>query len=58
MTKEPLPPERVIPASLAEAVGDLPIWFVIGGQAVRCFCPYRPSRDVDFGVHDVAGLTT
>jgi hypothetical protein len=25
-------------------------WFVIGGQAVRCFCPYRPSRDVDFGV--------
>jgi hypothetical protein len=31
-------------------VADLPYWFVIGGQAVRCFCPYRPSRDVDFGV--------
>jgi hypothetical protein len=27
-----------------------PYWFVIGGQAVRCFCPYRPSTDVDFGV--------
>ncbi len=51
-----LPPERVIPAALADAVRDLPIWFVIGGQAIRCFCPYRPSRDVDFGVVDVAGV--
>lgn len=31
-------------------MADLPYWFVIGGQAMRCFCPYRPSRDVDFGV--------
>jgi hypothetical protein len=40
----------VIPDQLCRAVEDLPYWFVIGGQAVRCFCPYRPSRDVDFGV--------
>jgi hypothetical protein len=51
-----LPPERVMPPALARAVRDLPIWFVIGGHAVRCFCPYRPSRDVDFGVTDAAGL--
>jgi hypothetical protein len=37
-------------------VQDLPYWFVIGGHAVRCFCPYRPSRDVDFGVHRPADL--
>jgi hypothetical protein len=43
-------PHRVIPAQLAQVVRDLPYWFVIGGHAVRCFCPYRPSRDVDFGV--------
>ena len=30
-------------------VEPLPYWFVIGGQAVRCLVPYRPSRDVDFG---------
>ena len=52
----PLRPERVIPPRLSEAVGDLPYWFVIGGHAVRCFCPYRPSRDVDFGVCDAASL--
>ena len=46
----PYPPEQVIPIQLRRAVEDLPYWFVIGGQAVRCFCPYRPSRDVDFGV--------
>jgi hypothetical protein len=46
----PLPPARVIPEALARAVDDVPYWFVIGGQAVRCFAPYRPSRDVDFGV--------
>lgn len=33
-------------------VEPLPYWFVIGGHAVRCICPYRPSRDVDFGVRD------
>ncbi len=43
-------PEQVIPRELACVVRDLPYWFVIGGQAVRCFCPYRPTRDVDFGV--------
>jgi len=46
----PYPPERVLPEPLARALGELPTWFVIGGQAVRCFAPYRPSRDVDFGV--------
>ncbi len=34
-----------------QGLGDLN-WFVIGGHAVRCFCPYRPSVDVDFGVHE------
>lgn len=43
-------PERIIPAPLGEVIARLPHWFVIGGHAVRCFCPYRPSRDVDFGV--------
>jgi hypothetical protein len=47
---DPYPPARVIPPDLARAVADLTTWFVIGGQAVRCFAPYRPSRDVDFGV--------
>jgi hypothetical protein len=56
MTAPPLPPERVIPRQLSAAVAELPYWFVIGGHAVRCFCPYRPSRDVDFGVVDVIGL--
>ncbi len=49
-------PEQVIPAELTAAVGDLPYWFIIGGHAVRCFCPYRPSRDVDFGVGSAADL--
>ena len=56
MSADALPPERIIPPALARAVRDLPSWFVIGGHAVRCLCPYRPSRDVDFGVRDVAGL--
>jgi hypothetical protein len=43
-------PLDVIPATISRAVAELSDWFVIGGQAVRCFCPYRPSRDVDFGV--------
>jgi hypothetical protein len=47
---------QVIPRSLGRVVDDLPYWFVIGGHAVRCFCPYRPSRDVDFGVHAPADL--
>lgn len=45
------PPREVVPAPIARALIDAPpIWFVIGGQAVRCFSPYRPSEDVDFGV--------
>lgn len=46
----PLEPTHVIGGELAAAVRDLTYWFVIGGQAVRCLCPYRPSHDVDFGV--------
>lgn len=40
----------VIPERVARALAKDPFWFVIGGHAVRCFCPYRPSDDVDFGV--------
>lgn len=53
---EPYAPTDVIPEPLAKAVADLPTWFVIGGQAVRCLSPYRPSRDVDFGVSSVPDL--
>lgn len=49
-------PTSVIPRLLGEAVADIPFWFVIGGQAVRCFCPFRPSRDVDFGVGSAKDL--
>lgn len=55
----PRSPREVLPQTVAAALGDSPYWFVIGGQAVRCFCPYRPSRDVDFGVltaKDMQGL--
>ena len=55
----PHAPREVMPAAVAAAVDDLSYWFVIGGQAVRCFCPYRPSRDIDFGVEharDAAAL--
>jgi hypothetical protein len=52
----PFTPARIMPPSLAAAVDDLPYWFVIGGQAVRCFAPYRPSRDVDFGVEAPSSL--
>jgi hypothetical protein len=45
-----LSPLEVIPPALARAVRAASYWFVIGGHAVRCFCPYRPSNDVDFGV--------
>jgi hypothetical protein len=48
--RKALDPTSVIPAPLGAAVRDIPYWFVIGGQAIRCLCPYRPSRDVDFGV--------
>jgi hypothetical protein len=53
---EARPPLDVIPEALGQAVGGLPYWFVIGGHAVRCFCPYRPSRDVDFGVQTAGNL--
>ena len=52
-------PRDVMPAAVAKALDDTRYWFVIGGQAVRCFCPYRPSDDVDFGVanaRDAASL--
>lgn len=49
-------PLDVIPARVAKALGDSRIWFVIGGHAVRCFCPYRPSNDVDLGVAKPTGL--
>ena len=56
MAEAPYSPTQVIPAGLSEAVDGMPHWFVIGGQAVRCFCPYRPSRDVDFGVNAAEDL--
>jgi len=40
----------VIPQRVAALLSDEPYWFVIGGHAVRRFCPYRPSQDVDLGV--------
>jgi hypothetical protein len=51
-----LSPGQVIPEGLSRVVDPLQYWFVIGGHAVRCFSPYRPSRDVDFGVHSATGL--
>jgi len=48
---------EVMPLALASAVDAIPYWFVIGGQAVRCFAPYRPSRDVDFGIGSPANAT-
>jgi hypothetical protein len=53
----PYGPLQVMPGALATAVEQLPHWFVIGGQAVRCFAPYRPSRDVDFGLDSPGNLT-
>ncbi len=54
----PVPRRRIRspPPDRRRAVGDLPYWSVIGGQAVRCFCPYRPSRVVDFGVRRAENL--
>jgi hypothetical protein len=50
-----------MPEAVANAVPREHYWFVIGGQAVRCLYPYRPSRDVDFGVgaaKDLKSLVT
>ena len=52
----PYSPSQIMPSVLASAVEPLPYWFVIGGQAVRCLAPYRPSRDVDFGIDKPANL--
>jgi hypothetical protein len=52
----PYTPRHVLPEALAAAVEPLPYWFLVGGQAVRCFAPYRPSRDVDFGIDSAANL--
>jgi hypothetical protein len=49
-------PEQVIPQELRPVVESIPYWFVIGGHAVRCLCPYRPTRDVDFGVREARSL--
>lgn len=46
----------MLPRELVRAVDEARYWFVIGGQAVRCFAPFRPSRDVDFGVESAADL--
>ena len=53
---EPRDPRSVMPERIARALPDDPYWFVIGGQAVRCLAPYRPSRDVDLGVRSAADL--
>lgn len=49
-------PEQVIPQELRPIVEPIPYWFVIGGHAVRCLCPYRPTRHVDFGVGEARSL--
>lgn len=51
-------PQAVLPRAVVSAVGRDPFWFVIGGHAVRCFSPYRPSNDVDFGVGSARDLAT
>lgn len=53
---DPLRPEQVIPGKLRPVVEPIPYWFVIGGHAIRCLCPYRPTRDVDFGVREATSL--
>jgi nucleotidyltransferase AbiEii toxin of type IV toxin-antitoxin system len=52
----PYRPEQVIPQELRPLVEPIPYWFVIGGHAVRCLCPYRPTRDVDFGVREARSI--
>jgi hypothetical protein len=49
-------PEQVIPQELRPVVEPIPYWFVIGGHAVRCLCPYRPTRDVNFGVREARSI--
>lgn len=49
-------PIEVLPSSVGGALADSGYWFLIGGQAVRCFAPYRPSRDADFGVSKAKDL--
>lgn len=56
LTVQPRHPVDVIPEAVSRAVAGLGSWFVIGGQAMRCFLPYRPSRDVDFGVTSAKDL--
>lgn len=46
----------MIPPLLARALASVEGWFVIGGNAVRCFVPYRPSHVVDLGVCTPAEL--
>ena len=46
----PYAPSQVLPPGVASALRGVPSWFLIGGQAVRCLTPYRPSRDADIGV--------
>lgn len=53
----PYRPEQVIPQELRSIVEPIPYWFVIGGHAVRCLVPYRPTRDVDFGVRSAQSIT-
>jgi hypothetical protein len=53
-----LEPEAVIPPSIRDALAGVPGWFLIGGHAVRCFRPYRPSDDVDLGVPTEKALQT
>lgn len=50
-------PLDVLPRKLADSLNADRHWFVIGGQAVRCFLPYRPSNDADFGVITAKDLT-
>jgi len=50
-------PEQVVSQDLRPVISPLPYWFVIGGNAVRCLCPYRPTRDIDFGVSESASLS-
>jgi hypothetical protein len=52
----PYHPTQVIPQELRPVVEPIPYWFVIGGHAVRCLCPYRPTRDVDFGVREADSI--
>lgn len=55
-SKPPYDPQEVIPQNVARALDSLGNWFVIGGQAVRCLAPYRPSRDVDLAVRQANDL--